>query len=133
MASLNELKEVLREQLEETGVLNEVRCRLRAEIFRALNDTAPPPPKPIPENALVNELVREYMQFNNYNHSLSVFTAEANAPSEQVPREVITQQLRVQEDGQTRQLPLLYALVLGSKKPAAPQAGGYKAIFSPDA
>lgn len=38
MASINELKEVLKETLEERGVLSQVRAKIRAEIFNTLND-----------------------------------------------------------------------------------------------
>ena len=69
MASINELKEVLKETLEEKGVLSEVRAKIRAEIFNSLNDK----PRNIPslpnENLIINELIREYLIFNNYHHT----------------------------------------------------------------
>lgn len=133
MASINELKEVLKEQLESSGALNDVRCRLRAEIFRALNDSAAAPPAPSAENALVIELVREFLLFNNYHHSLGVLRAETGVEGEQLPREALAQQLRVEEDEHTRQLPLLYSLVFGSRRPAAEQKSGYRSIFGGEA
>lgn len=45
MASINELKEVLKETLEERGVLSQVRARIRAEIFSTLNDAPPNRPE----------------------------------------------------------------------------------------
>ena len=38
MASINELKNVLKDTLEEKGVLSQVRAKIRSEIFNALND-----------------------------------------------------------------------------------------------
>ena len=38
MATINELKDVLKESLEEKGVLQEIRAKIRAEIFNTLND-----------------------------------------------------------------------------------------------
>ena len=38
MATINELKEVLKETLEERGVLSQIRARIRAEIFNSLNE-----------------------------------------------------------------------------------------------
>ena len=44
MASINELKDVLKETLEEKGVMSQLRARIRAEIFGALNDSPPSRP-----------------------------------------------------------------------------------------
>ena len=38
MATVNELKEALKETLEEKGVLSQVRAKIRAEIFNCIND-----------------------------------------------------------------------------------------------
>lgn len=40
MASLEDLKGVLKETLEQKGVLNEVKAKIRAEIFTALDSDA---------------------------------------------------------------------------------------------
>ena len=40
MASLEDLKNVLKETLESKGVLNDIRARIRAEIFTALDNEA---------------------------------------------------------------------------------------------
>ena len=73
MASINELKEVLKETLEERGVLSQIRARLRAEIFSTLNDSPPNRPDLSNENLIIKELIREYLAFNGYQHTLSVF------------------------------------------------------------
>lgn len=38
MATIEELKEVLRDTLEERGVLSTIRAKIRAEIFNTLNE-----------------------------------------------------------------------------------------------
>ena len=73
MASINELKEVLKETLEEKGVMSQIRARIRAEIFGALNDSPPSRPDLSNENLIINELIREYLRFNGYEHTLGVF------------------------------------------------------------
>lgn len=45
MASINELKDVLKETLEERGVLSQIRARIRSEIFSTLNDAPPNRPE----------------------------------------------------------------------------------------
>mgnify|MGYP001794074083 CR=1 FL=1 len=57
------------ETLDRRGVLNEVRGRLRAEVFKALDDEAAPKPKLSNENVLINELIREYLIYNKYRYS----------------------------------------------------------------
>jgi lisH domain-containing protein FOPNL len=38
MSSLKELKEVLKDTLEEKGILKDIRAKIRAEIFKSLQD-----------------------------------------------------------------------------------------------
>ena len=77
MASINELKEVLKETLEDRGVLQEVKARIRAEIFNTLNEKPTKKPELSNENLIINELIREYLVFNNYTHALAVLLPES--------------------------------------------------------
>ena len=66
------------------------------------------------------------MEYNNLNHSISVFGPEAGMPHELLDRNFITKKLKIIEDSQSRQMPLLYGnlnikiiftgLVFGMKK-----------------
>jgi len=109
MATIDDMKTVLKETLEERGILSELRARLRAEIFNSLNDKPLDRPKLSNENLILNELIREYLIFNNYTHSLSVFLPESGQP-ERAPfdRAYITKKLNIQGDSKSRELPLLY-------------------------
>ena len=64
---------VLNEALENKGVVNELKSKLRAEVFTILEDNSYEKPKVSQENLLINELIREYMEFNHYKYSKSVF------------------------------------------------------------
>ena len=64
---------VLSEALENKGVVNELKSKLRAEVFTILEDNSYEKPKVSQENLLINELIREYMEFNHYKYSKSVF------------------------------------------------------------
>ena len=80
MASLEDLKNVLRETLEQKGVLGKVKAQIRAEIFTALDaDNAGKPAIP-QENVLINELIREYLEYNKYYNTVSVLVAESGQP-----------------------------------------------------
>ena len=63
------------ETLEHRGVLGQLRARIRAEVFRALDEQTEPHPPLSNENLLVNELIREYLDFNKYKYTSSVFLA----------------------------------------------------------
>ena len=78
-SDLEDLRDVLKDTLENRGVLGQVKARIRAEIFAALDDNSLPPPKLSNENLIINELIREYLEYNNYRQSLSVFLPELGA------------------------------------------------------
>ena len=59
--------------MENKGVANEIKSKLRAELFNILEDNSSEKPIVSQENLLINELVREYMDFNHYKYSKSVF------------------------------------------------------------
>lgn len=114
MASLEDLKNALKESLESRGVLGDLKARIRAEIFNALDDQEGSRPRPSDENLVINELIREYLVYNNYHHTLSVFLPESGQP-EHPPfdRNYISRQMRVSEDHKSRSVPLMYGLVRG--------------------
>ena len=64
---------VLKDALENKGVLNELRSKMRAELYHLLEDNITEKPKVSQENLLLNELIREYMDFNSYRYSKSIF------------------------------------------------------------
>jgi len=56
-------------------VLGQLKARIRAEVFSALDDQNTPRPPLSHENLLINELIREYLEFNKYRYTASVLTA----------------------------------------------------------
>jgi lisH domain-containing protein FOPNL len=90
---------------------------MRAQIFASLDDTEVAKPKLGKENLIINELIREYLQFNNYHHTLSVLIPESGQPlNPPFDRNYIARELQVAEDYKSRSLPLLYGLVTGLAK-----------------
>ncbi|XP_052052020.1 centrosomal protein 20 isoform X3 [Apodemus sylvaticus] len=75
MATVTELKAVLKDTLERRGVLGHLKARIRAEVFNALDDDREPRPSLSHENLLINELIREYLEFNKYKYTASVLIA----------------------------------------------------------
>ena len=66
---------VVKETLENRGVMSQLKARIRAEVFRALDDQTETKPTLSNENLLINELIREYLEFNDYKYAASVLKA----------------------------------------------------------
>lgn len=65
----------VRDILDSRGVLGQLKASIRAEVFNALDDQRAPQTTLSHENLLINELIREYLEFNKYRHTASVLTA----------------------------------------------------------
>ncbi|XP_027540108.1 lisH domain-containing protein FOPNL isoform X2 [Neopelma chrysocephalum] len=98
MATVAELKAVLKDTLEKRGALGEIKARIRAEVFNALDDQSEPRPPLSHENLLINELIREYLEYNRYKYTASVLTAESGQPEEPLDRQFLAKELNVVED-----------------------------------
>uniref|UniRef100_A0A4W5LY98 Centrosomal protein 20 n=1 Tax=Hucho hucho TaxID=62062 RepID=A0A4W5LY98_9TELE len=101
----------LRESLESRGVLGQLKAQIRAEVFNALDDQSEPRPALSHDNLLINELVRDYLEFNKYRYTASVLTAESGQPEVPLDRQFMANELKVVEDPSSRSVPLLYGLL----------------------
>uniref|UniRef100_A0A8D0B300 Centrosomal protein 20 n=1 Tax=Salvator merianae TaxID=96440 RepID=A0A8D0B300_SALMN len=111
MATVTELKAVLKDTLEKKGVLEQIKAKLRAEVFNALDDPNEQRPALSHENFLINELIREYLEFNKYKYTASVLTAECGQPEVPLDREFLVKELNIVEAPNTRSVPLLYGVI----------------------
>lgn len=121
-----ELKSTLCSVLEKRGAMEKLRAQVRAELFAEI-DTAPAspsllPPPPPRETILLNELFRDYLRFNGYEHTLSVFLAETAQPQEPgLDRAFLKRELGISEQPSAKasgggnseedEIPLCYALL----------------------
>ncbi|KAG2496420.1 hypothetical protein HYH03_005646 [Edaphochlamys debaryana] len=116
MASVEELKEALKENLDRSGKLRKLKAQLRADVFGALEASNEADQKALPqvsnENLLINELIREYLVYNSYRGTVSVFLPESGQPAVRpFDRAFLVSHLNVPEGPNSAQLPLLYSLV----------------------
>ncbi|XP_062915142.1 lisH domain-containing protein FOPNL isoform X1 [Mobula hypostoma] len=111
MATVSELKAVLKETLEKRGVMGQLKAQIRAEVFSALDDQSEPRPPLSHENLLINELIREYLEFNKYKYTASVLTAEADQPEIPLERQFLVNELKIVEDSSIKTVPLLYGIL----------------------
>jgi lisH domain-containing protein FOPNL len=124
MASLDDLKNVLRETLEQKGVLNEVKAKIRAEVFTALDSEATGKPPLSNENMIINEMIREYLEYNRYYNSSSVLVTESGQPVEPpFDREYLHKKFAISSapKGGKPNMPLLYEIIFGLKPEMAQQ------------
>lgn len=80
-------------------------------MFSALDDQSTPRPPLSHENLLINELIREYLEFNKYRYTASVLTAESGQPEVPLDRQFMANELNVAEDSSAKSVPLLYGLI----------------------
>ncbi|KAG7277294.1 hypothetical protein CRUP_036963, partial [Coryphaenoides rupestris] len=111
MATITELKCAVRDTLESRGVLTQLRARIRAEVFSALDERSGPRPPLSHHNLLINQLLGEYLEFNNYRHAASVLKAESGQPEVPLDRQFLANELNVVEDARSKSVPLLYGLI----------------------
>ncbi|XP_053936993.1 centrosomal protein 20 isoform X3 [Cuculus canorus] len=112
MATVAELKAVLRDTLEKRGALGQIKARIRAEVFNALDDQSEPRPPLSHENLLINELIREYLDYNKYKYAASVLTAESGQPEVPLDRQFLAKELNIVEDANGKSVrPLLYGII----------------------
>uniref|UniRef100_A0A4X1VM92 Centrosomal protein 20 n=1 Tax=Sus scrofa TaxID=9823 RepID=A0A4X1VM92_PIG len=102
---------VLKDTLEKRGVLGHLKARIRAEVFNALDDESEPRPSLSHENLLINELIREYLEFNKYKYTASVLIAESGQPVVPLDRQFLIRELNAFEESKDNTIPLLYGIL----------------------
>ena len=116
MTTVEELKNALKETLEQKGVLNEIRAKMRQSIFEAIESDNNPKPQLSNENLIINALIKEYLDYNSYLHTSSVFQAESGQPKDIWDRNFIANELNIVETNQSQKVPLLYSIIFGLQK-----------------
>ncbi|WAQ96752.1 CEP20-like protein [Mya arenaria] len=102
---------VIKDTLENRGVLGQIKARIRAEVYNSLDDTSDSKPPLSNENMMINELIREYLEFNKYKYTASVLVSESGQPKQPLDRAFLAEELNVEEDRNSTQVPLLYSLI----------------------
>ncbi|XP_031767624.2 centrosomal protein 20-like, partial [Galleria mellonella] len=118
MNSEKELIDAIKDLLKKNGHLNKLQAEMRAKVTEVLQErqvlnsgdrrSAPPPTE---EVLLVNELVREYLEWNGYLYTASVMASEAAMPNEKKTRSQLCSEVGVRDDEKSSALPLLSNIV----------------------
>eukprot|EP00879_Flechtneria_rotunda_P013372 GHRR01013962.1.p1 GENE.GHRR01013962.1~~GHRR01013962.1.p1 ORF type:complete len:150 (+),score=47.45 GHRR01013962.1:1036-1485(+) len=122
MGTVGELKDAVKQTLEQKGLLPPLQAHLRSQIYQVvLQAEDEQRPEPSNENLIINELIREYLIFNGYRDTLSVFIPETGQPhTRPFGRDFLVKQLNAMETHNTKQLPLLYSLVIQRRQQQQP-------------
>eukprot|EP00043_Microstomoeca_roanoka_P024926 m.7091 g.7091 ORF g.7091 m.7091 type:complete len:140 (+) comp5073_c0_seq1:149-568(+) len=120
----DDLKRALRLRLAAGGVLDQMKAQMRAEVYKCFiephNQESSAHPKLPPENYIINELIREYLEFNGYHHTHAVLVSETHQPQERLTRQLLADRVHVEDTPDAQQLPLLYHLI-GSSSSSTPK------------
>ena len=123
-----ELFEAVEEVLKEKGILDQLTCQVRAEILQVLKTsfatqkTASKEKKnEIPSassssNFIVNELIKEYLDYNGYQNTADILAIESNLPKKRITRVELETSLKVHSGPNAKQVPLLYSIVSDLRK-----------------
>ena len=115
MSSIEELKASLKETMVKRGILNKIKAEMRKEIYDALDNDDNPKPKLTRENFIINELIKEYFYYNDYNYSSKVFQSETGQIKNNLNRNDLAKELNIIESENNKNKPLLYSIFSGLK------------------
>ncbi|KAL6421746.1 centrosomal protein 20 isoform X2 [Cataglyphis hispanica] len=114
MATEKDLVNAVRESLKADGDLDRMKAEMRTEVIKLLDCSSKENKKivkPSHDIILLNELVREYLDWMGYKYSSTVFIAECDLPKHSLDRTLLAQSLGVKDNEKSRNLPLLCGLV----------------------
>ena len=105
------------------GILDQLSCSVRAEVLQVLKHPDQKKPEhqksyedPDSTNFLINELIKEYLNYNGYEHTANVLSVESGQPQRQAERNDLEAVLRVHTGPNAKQVPLLYSIVSSLRK-----------------
>jgi lisH domain-containing protein FOPNL len=123
MSTLDELQIALHNVLESRGTLNSIRSQLRSDIYHSLqgnsqenesdNTINHTKPQLSNINLMINELIREYLEYNQYAYTKSVLVSESNMTHQAAfTHSFLAQQLKIHESNNPNgRIPLLYSII----------------------
>ena len=116
MDSMEKLKSSLKESLINKGILNEIKAHMRQEIYNILDNDNDndinQKPKLTKENIIINELIKEYFNFNGFKFSSNVLQSEVGQTNN-LNRNDIIRELNIIENENNKNKPILYTILSG--------------------
>jgi lisH domain-containing protein FOPNL len=113
-ANPGELYDAALASLRGSGRYDQIKGEMRKELFQLLTKDGGDSSPASREAFVINELILEYLQFNGYTNSLSVFMRETGQPDEPMNRDFLAQCIDVVPH---RMIPILYTLTTTPDQP----------------
>ena len=113
MNSIDELKLSLKEEMIKRGILNKIKAEMRQEIYNFIDKDNEPKPNLTKENFIINLLIKEYFDYNNYSFSSNVLVSETGQIKTDFNRDELTKELNIIESVNNKNKPLLYSILSG--------------------
>merc|ERR1711865_1294059 len=76
-ATLDTVRGVVRDALEDQGVLPQMRAQMYAEVFNCVHDPDQLKPTLPHEGTIINQLIREYLEYNQWHRTAKVLDLES--------------------------------------------------------
>ena len=114
MASEKDLHQQITESLKEKGFLDKMNAEVRTEILRVLKgekERKKPPTDLSTDNFVINELVKEYLEWNHYNQTSDVMSLETGQPKNRITRAELENTLNIECGENSSKIPLIYSLI----------------------
>ncbi|XP_019874876.1 centrosomal protein 20-like [Aethina tumida] len=104
--------------LESDRSLGPLRGQIRDAVTSILskNSSAFKPPEVPDEVRIVNELIREYLNWNGYYYTEKMLSKESGQTNRRLDRNELTDQLNVLDDERTVKIPIMYYIVSSFQK-----------------
>lgn len=120
MAESNLYKD-LTSGLEEKGVIDRLNCQVRSEVIKLLKSSdlegRQRPSRDLnPENFAINELIKEYLEWNGLSNAAEVLSLESGHPKERISRQELEKTLNIETGANAKKVPLLYTMVASMRK-----------------
>ena len=107
----------MKESLINKGILNEIKAHMRQEIYNILDNDNDndinQKPKLTKENIIINELIKEYFNFNGFKFSSNVLQSEVGQTNNNLNRNDIIRELNIIENENNKNKPILYTILSG--------------------
>ncbi|KAL0218476.1 hypothetical protein P9112_004129 [Eukaryota sp. TZLM1-RC] len=104
-----DLKNSIVEALTTNGTLERLKATIRADVFSSIQEYSQLEHQSL-DTLIINSLIAEYLSFNKYDRSLSVFSPESGL-KEPLSRSAISTDLKVHDEDDSLQVPLLYSIL----------------------
>jgi lisH domain-containing protein FOPNL len=114
------LRGAVRHRLAENGTIGRITAEIRAEVAKAIRkeeDEKAAPDVVSGDNFVLNELIREYLEWNDCGNAAEALVAESGHPRERVDRRELEDVVGVRTGANAARVPLLYSMLAAVRNP----------------